>query len=172
MKGSADVKKTVDEKTPSQDFIDLICREYGDSYHDEIEDAAPGGLDWFPGRKARHKSLAVFQRELKEKGINLSTGKIRKILITGHLWSTERSREVGAMYEELTTPKPDGEGLSPNEARKRIAKELELSPGMVVNLLPYNRVVYGLEEKSRNAVRCDRSREKRRRTTDEKDSSL
>lgn len=160
MKRLVDVKNSIIERTPSKSFIDLICREYGDSYNDEIEDAAPGGLDWFPGQKARHKSLAFFQWELKNKGIKISTGKIRKILITGNLWSTERSREVGIMYEALTTPKPEGEGLSPDKARKRIAEELGISPGMVVNLLPYNRVVYGLEDKSSNAVRCDRSRAK------------
>jgi len=149
-------------KTPSKDFIDLICREYGDSYNDEVEDSSPGGLDWKPGKKANHKSLVAFQRELKGKGIEISTGKIRKILITGNLWSTERSREVGALYETLTEPKPDGEGLSADEARKRIAKELELSQGMVTMLLPYDRVVYGVPGKSSNAVRCDRSRSKRR----------
>ena len=146
---------------PSKEFINLICREYGDSFNDEIEDAAPGGVDWFPGRKAQHKSLAAFQRELKEKGICLSTGKIRKILITGNLWSTERSREVGTMYEELTMPEPEGKELTPDEARKEIAEKLELSQGMVTNLLPYYRVVYGLENKSSNAVRCDQSRAKR-----------
>ena len=150
-------------KTPSNDFIDLICREYGDSFNDEVEDAAPGGADWFPGKKANHKSLNAFQKELRAKGIHLSTGKIRKILITGNLWSTERSREVGALYETLTMPAEDGgEGLTPDAARKRIAEELSLSQGMVTMLLPYQRVVYGMENKSSNAVRCDRSRKKRK----------
>ena len=149
-------------KTPSGEFIELICREYGDEYNDEIEDSAPGGLDWAPGKKARHTSLAAFQKALAGKGIRLSTGKIRKILITGGLWSTERSREVGAMYEGLTAPKPDGKGLTAAEARRRIAAELGLSPGMITMMLPYDRVVYDVPGKSSNAVRCDRSREKRK----------
>lgn len=148
---------------PSKEFIDMICREYGDVYNDEIEDSAPGGLDWHPGQKADHKSLCAFQRELKETGIMLSTGKIRKILITGGLWSTERSREVGLMYENFTAPvSSGGEGLSSDAARRRIAGELELSFGMVTMLLPYDRVVYDVPGKTGNAVRCDRSRAKRK----------
>lgn len=150
-------------KNPSQDFIDLICRLYGDCYNDEEEDSAPGGLDWFPGKKAQHKSLAAFQRELEEQGIRLSTGKIRKILITGSLWSTESSREVGMMYEEFTTPVAEGgPGLSPGAARKRIAEETGYSSGMVTMLLPYDRVVYGVPGKTSNAARCDRARRKRK----------
>ena len=149
-------------KTPSREFIDLICREYGDEYNDEIEDSAPGGLDWAPGKKARHTSLAAFQRQLEGKGIHLSTGKIRKILITGGLWSTERSREADVMYEELTAPEPEGKGLTKGAARRKIAEELGISPGMVTMLLPYDRVVYDVPGKSGNAVRCDRSREKKK----------
>lgn len=145
-------------KAPSKDYIDLICQEYGDVYDDREEDSAPGGQDWIPGRKAKHKSLACFQRELKEKGIELSTGKIRKILITGHLWTTESSRKVEAMYEELTM-----ERKKPDEVRRIIAKALGISEGMVTMLLPYSREVYDVPGKSSNAIRCGRSRKKRKR---------
>ena len=148
--------------TPSGEFIEMICRMYGDEYNDEAEDSAPGGLDWVPGMKARHKSLEAFRRELEENGIHMSTGKIRKILITGGLWSTESSREIGAMYETLTAAVEDGgEGLSQAAARKRMEEETGLSQGMITMLLPYDRVVYGVPGKSRNAVRCDRCREKK-----------
>ena len=30
-------------KTPSKEFIDLICRLYGDKYDDREEDSKPGG---------------------------------------------------------------------------------------------------------------------------------
>lgn len=147
---------------PSKSFIDMICREYGDVYNDEEEDSAPGGLDWHPGQKAAHKSLTAFQKELMEKGIKLSTGKIRKILITGGLWSTERSREVGRMYEELMQPvMSGGKGLSAKAARKIIEGKLELSSAMIAMLLPYDRVVYDVPGKSGNAIRCDRSRAKK-----------
>ena len=138
---------------PSKEYIDMICRLYGEKYDDREEDSAPGGLDWEPGKKAIHKSLAAFRKELAQKGIELSTSKIRKILITGGCWSTERSREVGYLHEDLID-----KNFTEEEARKQIAKELEITPSMVSMLLPYDRVVYDVPGKSSNAVRCDRWR--------------
>ena len=145
--------------TPSKDFVNRICHIYGDVYDDREEDSAPGGLDWKPGQKSIHKSLIAFQRELAEEGITLTTGKIKKILITGGCWTTERTREVGYLYEIYTGKE---EGLSHRAAVERIAAELEISSAMVCMSLPYQRVVYEVPGKSRNAVRCDRSREKRK----------
>lgn len=148
------------KSNPSRNFITMICRLYGDRYDDREEDAAPGGQDWHPGKQARHKSLTAFQRELKDQGISLSTTKIRKILITGECWTTKRSREVNLLYEQYTAPKAEGGlNLKPQQARKRIAEELELTPSMVAMLLPYDRVVYDIPGKTRNAERCDNWRE-------------
>ena len=154
---------------PSKEFINFICRFYSDSYDDREEDSAPGGLDWQPGKTAEHKSLAAFRRELEEEyDIKLSTSKILKILITGNCWSTERTREVGVMYETLTTPVADGgEGVDKKEAVRRIAAELEISETMVYMSLPYNRTVYDLENKTSNAKRCDRWRERQSQTPDQ-----
>ncbi len=148
---------------PSRQFVDRICQLYGDSYDDREEDSSPGGLDWRPGQKSMHKSLGVFQRELDELGIKLTTGKIKKILITGGCWTTERTREVQYLYEQYTEKKENGgRGLSHQAAVDAISSELELSVGMICMSLPYNRVVYTLDDKSSNAKRCDRSREKRK----------
>jgi len=104
-------------KILSDEYIREICRLYGDVYDDRIEDSRPpsagkkngvvdrreAGLDWFPGMTAGHKSLAAFQRELEEiHGIRLSTSKIRKILVSGGCWTTERSREVQHLFFLLT----------------------------------------------------------------------
>ena len=149
--------------TPSGEFVDQICRLYGDVYDDRVEESAPGGLDWKPGQKSMHKSLIAFQRELAEEGIKLTTGKIKKVLITGGCWTTERTREVGLLYEEYTDREENGgEGLSHQAAVERISSTLEISEAMVCMSLPYNRVVYTLDNKSSNAKRCDRSREKRK----------
>jgi len=148
---------------PSRQFVERICHLYGDVYDDREEDSAPGGLDWKPGQRSLHKSLVSFQWELDELGIKLTTGKIKKILITGGCWTTERTREVGLLYETLTTAESEGgQGLSHQAAVKAISSELELSVGMICMSLPYNRVVYTLDDKSSNAKRCDRSREKRK----------
>ena len=136
------------ERKPGGDFIEQICSLYNDVYDDREEDSRPGGGDWVPGQKAQHTSLEAFRRELQDvHGISLSTAKIRKILITGGRWTTERSREVADLYERYGSI-------------SRVAKELGLSPGLVTTYLPYQRTVYDLEEKSGNARRIDRWRER------------
>lgn len=144
---------------PSKDYVEMICRLYGDSYDDREEDSAPGGFDWSPGKTADHKSLAAFKKELEEVyDIKLSTSKILKILITGGCWSTERTREVGYMYETYT----EGieKGTEKKDVVKRIAAELEISETMVYMSLPYGRTVYDVPGKTGNAKRCDRWRER------------
>ena len=137
------------KRNPGRGFIQQICSLYNDAYDDRKEDSRPGGEDWAPGQKARHTSLEVFRRELRDlHGIELSTAKIRKILITGGRWTTERSREVAKLYEQYGSV-------------SRVAEELGLSPGLVTTYLPYHRTVYDLEEKSGNARRIDRWRGRR-----------
>ena len=148
--------------TPSKEYVNLICQLYGDKYDDREEDSKPKGLDWEPGVKAAHKGLAAFQRELEEKGIKLSRSKIQKILITGACWTTERSREVQRLFEKWTAPKEKGgKGLSRSSAIKAIAAHLEIRTESVIINLPYQKVVYDLEEKSKNAVRIERHRKKK-----------
>lgn len=137
------------QKSPSKGYIDFICSLYGDSYDDREEDSKPGGVDWIPGEKSNHTSLAAFQKQLEEYGIFLSTGKIRKILITGGCWSTERSREVAELYEKYGSI-------------GKVARKLEVSEALVKMYLPYQKVVYDLEEKSGNAKRIARWRRKQR----------
>ena len=139
-----------EKRDPSAEFIEQICELYDDSYDDREEDSRPGGEDWVPGEKAEHTSLVAFKNQLKDYGINLSTAKLRKILITGGCWSTERSREVADLYEKYGS-------LS------RVAKELGVSVPLVSMYLPYEKVVYDLEDKSGNAKRIDRYREKMRK---------
>ena len=157
--------------TPSQDYIDFICSLYNSSYDDRIENTAPptaGGEDrtpgenWVPGMTANHKSLISFQRELAEQGIRLSTSKIKKILITGGLWTTQQTRTIQEMFRFYTSSLEDGgEGLNPAAAIKHIADELEISTVTVSVSLPYMDVVYNLSEPSANAKRCRRWKERK-----------
>ncbi len=151
-----------DERNPGQEYIEWICGQYGDLYDDREEDSAPGGNNWEPGKRAAHKSLEEFRRELHEVwDLKLSTAKIRKILITGGCWTTERSREIQRLYEELTE---DGGGmLTPGEAIQRIAEELGISTVCVSIHLPYSKGVYDLEKKSANALRIERWRRNRQK---------
>lgn len=137
------------KKDPSGDFIEKICSLYNDSYDDREEDSSPGGENWIPGKKANHTSFVAFKRTLlKDHGIDLSTAKIRKILITGGCWSTERSREVARMYKK-------------HGSISLVAKELGLTTELVTMYLPYKKVVYDMEEKSGNAKRIERWRERK-----------
>lgn len=142
--------------TPSTDYINYICALYGSSYDDRVEDTKPGGADWIPGMQADHKSLAAFQKELEGQGTRLSRSKLQKILITGGRWTTERSRKVQELYAKYR------KRMKPEDAVKRIAAELEISTVSVNINLPYEKVVYDLENKSGNAKRIDRWRAKQR----------
>ena len=161
-------KRTKEERwkrnNPSQDYVAMICRLYGDAYDDREEDSKIKGLDWEPGLKACHKSIGRFQKELDEiYGIHLSKSKIQKILISGRRWTTERSREVQYLYEEYTEEiKNSGRGMKSKEAIRAIAKHLEISDVSVIINLPYEKVVYDLEDKSANAKRIEKHRRKKR----------
>ena len=158
---------------PTAEYIEYICSLYGDCYDDRLEDCKPPaagdtikspGKDWVPGQVADHKSIIAFQRELSDKGIEISSSKIRKILITGGCWSTERSREIGSLFNKFTKPVDDnGLGLNSDEAIVRIAEELGVSIVTVSINLPYQSVVYNLENKSSNAKRCKKYREGKRK---------
>ena len=141
-------KRRKEKKDPSREYITQICELYGDVYDDREEDSRPGGDDWQPGVPANHTSLVAFQKTLKERGIILSTAKIRKILITGGVYTTERSREVAELFERY-------------KSVKLVAAELRLSTSLISMYLPYGKTVYDLEEKSGNARRVARWREKK-----------
>lgn len=168
-------RKHQESNPVSVEFIRQICDLYGDCYDDRIEDSRPPsagrkngktdkrepGQDWQPGLPACHKSLSAFQRELKENhGIHLSTSKIRKILISGGRWTTERSREIQGLYAEMTR---SGSDISPERAVNVISKRLGVSEATVVVNLPYINGVNCLELKSKNADRCSRYRARRKK---------
>lgn len=140
-------KRKKNKRNPSAEYVEYICNLYDDHYDDRKEDSSLGGVDWVPGVSAMHTSLAAFQRYLKSKGIEMSTGKIRKILITGRRWSTARSREVAELYEK-------------HKSVKKVAEILGVSTSLVTMYLPYEKVVYDLEDKSGGARRVQRWREK------------
>ncbi len=166
----------------SQEYINKICRLYGDYYDDRIEDSRPPsagkkdgiadlrrpGTDWYPGMPAGHKSLGAFQRELRdEHGIRLSTSKLRKLLISGGVWTTERSREVQSLFFSLTNQDQDADkaAMTEEEAVLEISRILEISTVTVIVNLPYLKCVNRLENRSKNAVRCDRYRRKKAEST-------
>ena len=161
----------------SRAYIQKICVLYDDLYDDRSEDSRPptagsrngqadkrpAGADWEPGTPAGHKSLNAFQKELSEKhGIHLSTSKIRKILVSGGLWTTERSREIQALYVEMTQTQS---GIDPEQVVSLISKQLGVSKPTVVVNLPYINGVNRLDHKSTNAQRCAKYRKKKQESS-------
>ena len=148
MLGKVDGRKKI-KPDPSTEYVEYICGLYEDRYDDQDEDSKPFGADWKPGERSNHLSLEGFRKKLMNSyDIELSTAKIRKILITGGYWSTERSREVQREYDKL-------------KSIPLVAQRLKLTVACVSMYLPYEKVVYDLENKSGNAKRVERWRSKK-----------
>ena len=79
----------------------------------------------------------------------MSTTKVRKILITEGLWQSARSREIQALFDA-------------GKSSQEIADELQISRTMVQNYLPYEKGLYDEEEKSETAERSEKYRERNR----------
>ena len=83
------------------------------------------------------------------KQMELSPMKTRKILITGGCYSTDLSTEIGELYQ-------DGKTVT------EIAELLNTTPANVNSYLPYERIIYNMEERSVEADRQARYRERLR----------
>ena len=81
--------------------------------------------------------------------LRVSSGKVRKMLITLGLWSNSRSEVVGSLYKG---------GLSPEE----IANELDISIKTVNAYLPYSKGDYLGDDRSDNALRIEKMRNNRK----------
>lgn len=79
----------------------------------------------------------------------VSTTKVRKILITEGLWESERSRKIRELSQKGNTS-------------QEIAEELKISSVMVQNYLPYEKGLYDDEAKSDTAIRSEKYRERNR----------
>lgn len=83
------------------------------------------------------------------KEMELSPMKVRKILITGGVYSTDTSTEIGELYK-------DGKTVG------EIAAILGCSVASVNSYLPYERIIYGMDERSVEADRQARYRERKK----------
>jgi hypothetical protein len=83
------------------------------------------------------------------KQMDMSPMKVRKILITGGAYSTDLSIEIGELWRDgKTVPE--------------IAKLLSMTTANVNSYLPYERVVYNMEERSVEADRQARYRQRKK----------
>ena len=79
--------------------------------------------------------------------VGLSSTKVRKILITEDLWSSPRSREIRELYDQ-------------GKSSAEIAETLQISTVMVQNYLPYEKGLYGEDEKTDTALRSEQYRQR------------
>ena len=115
------LKPDYDPESIQADLIDMVCNEYR------------------PGVSVRFLA--------KEMG--LSPMKTRKILITGGVYATDISTEVGELYKD---------GKRPTE----IAEIFNMTVANVNSYLPYERIIYNMEERSVEADRQQRYRDRKK----------
>ena len=156
----------VDELEPSMEYIRKICKLYDFVYDDrtKVDWVKVDGEKIYQGKK--YRSLRDFQEEVRVQcGERLSINKLKKILISGGCYSTQATREVQQRLAELTASVEEGgQGMSRDQAIVRIATEMERDPDGIYLLIPYRTTVYSLKEKTKNAIRIERYRQRRTET--------
>ncbi len=141
------LQKTMD------DFMDEVCDYFGGSFveEDRNEDN-PFDTNKYEGHRTIREAAKEFDTSIM---------RIRKILITRGMFQSETADYIHDRHELYTRKIEDGgKGLSLKDATALIAEELHTSRNNVLSYLPYSRKVYNLEEKSVNAERQKRYRER------------
>ena len=99
-----------------------------------------------------YKTGKTIRKIAKEK--ELSAVKVRKILITGGVFSSPLSTQIDALNKD---------GKKPSE----IAIILNTTTANVNSYLPYERIIYKMEERSVEAARQQRYRDRKREKNNE-----
>lgn len=145
----------------TEDLIAEACSLFGELYDDR---ESPTSLFSSPhGQKPEHISLRSVAEEME-----ISTVKVRKLLISGRFYSTVTSRTVKQLYDEARAAYLKKEEC-PAQAEKfaviTVSCQTHLGRASVYSYLPFKNDAYGLEEKSAAAIRQMRYREKKRSAT-------
>lgn len=142
------LKPGYDSKAVQKELVDKVCAFFGRVYDDAEE--------------SKHLELRGYRRGDREwthiMGSNMTINevaahfkitpmKVRKLLITGGYYDTR-------MYREIQQKIDDGMSIA------EIATDMGKSPGTIRTYLPYERVIYNLEERSVNADRVQRFKER------------
>jgi predicted transcriptional regulator len=106
-----------------------------------------------PKAETIEKVVSVFKRteSINETALQteISTTKVRKILITEGLWASDRSEQIRELSEQ-------------GKSSAEIAEILKISVTMVQNYLPYEKGLYDEPDKSDTAVRSEKYRQRNR----------
>ena len=138
------LKPNYNPKAVQGELVEAVCTAFGRVFDDDEQERhnllrghRPGDEKWLE-IMGDDPTL----REVSEEfGIN--TQKVKKLLVTGGYFDTET-------YREITRLREMGKSL------EEIAVEMKLKPASIRTYLPYERVIYNLQERSVNADRLQR----------------
>lgn len=141
----------------TNNLIVTACSYFGSPFDDRTDDYS---IFYAPhGQEPEHVTLHQVADVMK-----ISTVKVRKLLISGNYYSTERSREIQERYSELVEIYTS-QGLNQPQAEKKavltICDEMKLGKASVYSYLPFKNTAYGIEEKSSTAIRQERYRKRK-----------
>lgn len=147
----------------TEEMIKTACSLFGEPYDNR---ESPTSLFSSPhGQKPEHISLRSVAEEME-----ISTVKVRKLLISGGFYSTVTSRIVKQLYDEAVKENIKN-GMNASQAEKhaviKVCQQTHLGRASVYSYLPFRNDAYGLEEKSAAAIRQERYRERKRKGTSE-----
>ena len=142
------LKPDYNSKKVQGQLVDSVCsffgRVYDDAEHERhlaLRGHRPGDEKWqvvMQGRPTINETAEKF---------DVTPAKIRKILVTGGCYNTELYRQIKELRKQ---------GMDAEE----IAKKLRKTKGTIQSYLPYEKVIYMLEERSVNADRVRRFKER------------
>ena len=142
------LKPDYDPQAVLAELVSAVCDYFGRVFDDEEQERhmllrghRPGDVRWteiMQGDPTIRETAEHF---------GITGQKVKKLLVTGGYYDTEMYREITGLREE---------GGSPDE----IAALLKIKPVTVRTYLPYERVIYNLEERSVNADRLQRFKKK------------
>ena len=141
-------KPGYDSKTVQGELVEKICSFFGRVYDDFEEERHQALRGHRPGDDKWEEIMAgdpTINETTEEFGI--TPMKVRKLLITGGCYDTEMYREVMGLKEK---------GLSVEQIVEKLQKKL----GTIRSYFPYERVIYNLEERSVNADRLQRFKQR------------
>ena len=142
------LKPGYDSEAVQKSLVDEVCDYFGRVFDDDEQERhrllrghRPGDDRWVEIMGAD----VTINETAKE--FSITTQKVRKLLITGGYYDTE-------MYREVKKLKVAGMNV------EEIGEELQMKPATVRTYLPYERVIYNLDERSVNADRLQRFKKK------------
>lgn len=134
--------------TVQGELVERICSFFGRVY-DDFEEERHLALRGHRPSDQKWEELMNGDPTINETAeeFGFTSMKVRKLLITGGNYDTAMYRAVKQLREQ---------GLSVEQ----IAEKMEKKPGTVRSYLPYERVIYNLDERSVNADRLQRFKQR------------